>query len=411
MMKSSSPPRLLFVLPIVPWPIRRNGISLRFGPIVDYLSRRYELDLLVLAEGAETSSREGPLQLCRSVTVIRVPIVSLPPFARRIKIAWSGLAPWGLPLGASRHFAQHELEQEVVEYLKDTSYSAVVWAAGHLGVASRIRRRYPEVRFVIDLVDSPSLAIARGGLPGRILNVFSRYTAWKWRRLERRVQDIFDSAIYISSVDARSARPIPTSRTHVVPNGITFSDVPDSFRKAARGSPIIGFLGDMSYRPNVSAVLRLAHRIFPRICASFSEARLLIIGRNPVPAIRSLQSDTITVTGTVDNIWSYISEASVFVFPMTEGVGLQNKILEAMYAEVPVVTTPLAAGGLGTNSNNVLSVGDSDDDIADRTVRILRDAAQADEVARRAKQFVLREFDWETILPRYEAIVLKPGQG
>ena len=45
-----------------------------------------------------------------------------------------------------------------------------------------------------------------------------------------------------------------------------------------------------------------------------------------------------------------MTSANVFVFPMFEGSGLQNKILEAMFAGVPVVTTSIAAAGLGATA-------------------------------------------------------------
>jgi polysaccharide biosynthesis protein PslH len=219
---------------------------------------------------------------------------------------------------------------------------------------------------------------------------------------------VFSAAIYISKVDARSVRPALTSRTYVIPNGITFADAPAYFDRKPNRNAIIGFLGDMGYPPNISAVLRLAQRIFPRILATIPDARLLIIGRNPAPEIRDLQSATITVTGTVDDIWRYIAQISVFVFPMIEGVGLQNKILEAMYAQVPAVTTRIAAAGVGATSGEQLLVGETDEELAEQALRLLRDRTYAEQLARQARQYVMREFDWQKILPRYEDILLPP---
>jgi glycosyltransferase involved in cell wall biosynthesis len=399
---------MLFVLPIVPWPIRRNGISLRFAPIVEYLARRHDLDLLVLAEGEESIERQGPLQWCRSVTHLRVPVVTLPPLARKLKVAWLGLMPWGPPLGSTRHFAVRELEAEVERHLAQAPYSVVVWAAGHHETAYRLRLRHPKIRFVIDFVDSPALSMARAKTTRASLRLLSRYTAWKWRRFEKKVGDAFSAAIYISEIDARSARPALTSQVFVIPNGIALAGAPESFDRSAKRSAIIGFLGDMGYQPNISAVLRLAQRIFPRVLVANPEARLLIIGRNPAAEIRDLRAPTITITGTVDDIWPYIAQTDVFVFPMIEGVGLQNKILESMYAEVPVVTTPIAAGGVGARSGKHLLVGETDEELAEQALTLLRDRADAEQMAKQARQFVMYQFDWEKILPRYEAILLPP---
>src|SRR6516162_300185 len=78
---------LLLVLPVVPWPIRRNGYSLRFAPLVAHLARRYELDILVLAESAESLPPGGLFEECHALTLLDVPGTSAPRWLRRIKVA------------------------------------------------------------------------------------------------------------------------------------------------------------------------------------------------------------------------------------------------------------------------------------------------------------------------------------
>jgi glycosyltransferase involved in cell wall biosynthesis len=395
--------RLLLVLSIVPWPVRRNGYSLRFAPIVDYLAQRHELDVLIFAEEDEVVLPSSPLQRCHSLVVIRVPISWLPPWLRKVRTAFRGLWPWGAPRNLSG-YPRRRLERSLLRYLDHKNYSAVIWATRHLDVACNIRRKYPGTRFVLDFVDSPALGHFRHLSKGPLQRTLTRYSGWKWRRLERRAQEVFDAGIYISAVDAHTARAAHMPRIHVVPNGIFTADAPP-MAKAASSSRVIGFLGDMSYQPNISAVVRLAQRIFPRILDSLADAKLLIIGRNPVPAIKQLRSPAITVTGTVDNIWPYIAQASVFVYPMIEGTGLQNKILEAMYAGVPIVTTSIAANGIGAMNGEQLLVADADDRIVEQVLKVLSDPQYAARLAEQARSFVMREFSWSSILPRYEAIV------
>jgi len=136
---------------------------------------------------------------------------------------------------------------------------------------------------------------------------------------------------------------------------------------------------------------------------------LLIIGRDPAPEITRLSSPAISVTGTVDNIWSYIARANIFVFPMVEGAGLQNKLLEAMYAGIPIVTTSIAADGVGATSGEQLLVADTDDEIAEQVVKVLCDPEYSARLAERARSFLTREFSWSAILPRYEAIIAPPS--
>ena len=171
-MGSAPKTRLLLVLPIVPWPIRRNGYSLRFAPIVDYLSQRYVLDVLVLSDEDEVIQPMGPLQRCHSLVVNKVPISSLPSWLRKIRTAYCALSPWGAPPG-SLGYATRRLERMVLNYLELKSYSVVIWAAGHLDTACRIRKRYPGTRFIIDVVDSPTLRSSRAVSTDPILRAFT----------------------------------------------------------------------------------------------------------------------------------------------------------------------------------------------------------------------------------------------
>lgn len=401
--ESARKPSLLFVLPSVPWPIRRNGISLRFAPIIGYLAQRYELDVLVLSREDEPLPSGSLLEQCHAWDFVRVPGTTLPRWLNRIKFVYFGLSPWGPPV-YSLQDAGGRLQSALLSYLAQKDYSVIVWAADYLEVAFRIRRRYPQPRFVIDVVDSPALYAFRKASTNLFVRMVTRYDSWKWHRLERRAREAFDATIYVSKVDAQVVRTGPKARIHVVPNGIFHADAPPLARPVASGR-IIGFLGNMAYPPNISAALRLAQRIFPRIQTRLGDATLLIIGRDPAPAISQLEGPGIRVTGTVDNIWSYIAQANVFVFPMFEGTGLQNKILEAMYAGVPVVTTTIAASGLGASNGEQLVVADTDDEIANQAVKLLFDSHYSAGLAERARAFVLREFSWPAILPRYEAII------
>ena len=398
--------RILIVLPVLPWPLRESGASVRFAPIIEYLSHRYLVDILVLESQQRNSQALCPILRSGSVEILSVPTLAIPPLWRKIKTVWRALVPNGEPFGSVRHLNYADLELKIATRVHNGSYGAVVWAAGHLGMACRLRAAFPSIRFVIDIVDSPALLCSREVTSHLLKRTLRPYTAWKWRRLERRVQHSFDATIYISPVDASTAHPSSASKIFVIPNGVTKAESPRDPACVTDRRGVIGFLGDMSYLPNISAALRLAKDIFPLVRAALPGATLLIIGRNPVPSIRALESANITVTGTVEDIGVYLAKLAVCLFPMIEGAGLQNKILDAMHAKVAVVTTPLAAASLGAASGNQLLIGETDQELAQHTVALLRDPDAAAEIACRAHAFAMQRFSWNSLLPRYERLVL-----
>ena len=397
---------VLLVLSVVPWPLRRNGMSVRFAPILEYLSRTCPVDVLVLAMEEEQIPPDWPASLSRRLSVIPVaPDRAAMSLMRKLRTAILGLLPWGIPFGGSPHVSRRAIQAAVMQQLASGHYSTVIWGSSFLDIVCRLRRQVPHLRFVVDLVDSPSLAVSRARFDTPIFRFFRLYTTWKLRRLERNLHRACDACIYISPVDAAASRTTLKHRVHVIPNGIATPEMPLSRPYPASDPPIIGFIGDMSYTPNVSAALRLANDIFPRVRQSAEDAELLIIGRNPAPEIRRLQGEHVKVTGEVPDIWAFVCRVTAFGFPMTEGAGLQNKILEAMYAGAPVVTTSIAARGLEAVHGQHLLIADSDAEIAAQLLRLLSDRKFAAELAARAAEFVTHRFAWPNLLPKYAALI------
>jgi hypothetical protein len=58
----------------------------------------------------------------------------------------------------------------------------------------------------------------------------------------------------------------------------------------------------------------------------------------------------------------------------------------------------------GTNGEQLL-VAESDEEIVAQAIKLLCDPACANRLAEEARTFVMREFSWPAILPRYAAIV------
>lgn len=396
---------VLLILPELPWPLRRSGVALRFAPILSHLAQFVAVDVLVLALEYQEIPSDWPPRLSRTLSVIPVGTDGRSTVFKKVKTLLLGLSPWGIPFGASPHIARRQIQAEVLRRIESGNYSTVLWGAGLFDVACRVRRKARRPRFIVDFTDSPAVSVSRAHFDARVLRVFQRYTVWKWRRLERQLHRLCDASIYISPVDAATAHPKLKGRIHVIPNGVSVPQGSLTSSRESRGRPIIGFVGDMSYAPNISAVLRLANRIFPRVRQKFGNAELLIIGRNPAPEVRRLQSGSVTITGEVQDIWEFISRVTVFAFPMTEGAGLQNKILEAMYAGVPIVSTSMAARPLEAVHESHVLIADSDADIAAQLLRLLSDHTLAGRLATQAAEFVTKRFFWPSILPKYAAVI------
>ena len=68
-----------------------------------------------------------------------------------------------------------------------------------------------------------------------------------------------------------------------------------------------------------------------------------------------------------------MERGAVYCAPLRFASGIQNKLLEALAMEVPVVTTPVVADGLRAGGvNPPMIIADADEAIAEGVVRLLR---------------------------------------
>ena len=103
----------------------------------------------------------------------------------------------------------------------------------------------------------------------------------------------------------------------------------------------------MDYWPNVDAVCWFVNEVLPAVVAQRPRARFHIVGMNPTAAVRALAREgRVVVTGSVPDMRPYLQHARVVVAPLRVARGVQNKVLEAMAMERPVVVSASAAAAL-----------------------------------------------------------------
>ncbi|WP_142132087.1 glycosyltransferase [Arthrobacter sp. SLBN-83] len=107
--------------------------------------------------------------------------------------------------------------------------------------------------------------------------------------------------------------------------------------------PVVCFAGSLNYAPNVDSATVLVEKIAPQVWQEVPDARFVIAGRRPTPAVQALAGPQVDVLANVPSILDVFHGADVAVFPDEHGVGIRNSVLEALAAGLPVVATPVAA--------------------------------------------------------------------
>jgi len=395
---------VLIILPEFPYPFRANGLSLRYFPIIEHLSKRCVIDLIITGKySADPEIIKVLDNYCRKTTYISYPTAS-----KGIKIAkfiiWSTfLFPWAMP----RSWIQYERKNIMKAFKSATdqdTYDVVICVTGYnyplvMGITGR--------KLIVDFVDSPSLLAKRNVIGSSRTAVVRKYEWLKMVNWEAKIIRKADSTIYISPIDAGYVPSIltPGKQRTVIPNGYSAAEYTASIEPSVR-TPNIGFLGNMSYFPNIESVQWLYNNIFKPLREKRKNLTLYIIGRSPDESIVQLTDDqNVHVTGLVENIWPYINAIDVFVFPILRGGGLKNKILETMFAKRPVVTTSIGNEGLNAVSGRDLIICREPDEFRQTIERLLESPSERQQLGTSGHRYVVDRFAWEKFLKTYEMIV------
>lgn len=396
--------KILYVLPYVPSPIR-----VRPYQIIRSLARAgHRVTVAALADEFATENTLSELRrFCDAVHVVPH---SSAQGARQALLA----LPTPTPLWAA-YCRSSAMERKLRELVANGAFD--VAHVEHLRAAHFAPALAP-LPVVFDAVDCIT-ALRRQMLDSADSSLPSRLLAWEeWSKLrtyEPRVYRAFGQITVTSETDKAELNRLDAGLPPVtiVANGV------DSgyFRPDPRIVPepdTLVFSGKMSYQANHDAATFLIGEILPRLRKSRPEAKAILVGSQPSKALRSLATrvEGVEVTGYVGDIRPFLLQATLAVCPMRIGVGMQNKVLEAMAVGRPVVCSRIAARALPDSAGDGAGVYRAE--TADAFARVCADllAKPAVEVARlgqAARAYVEPRYPWsaaaETFIGLYETVM------
>ena len=385
--------RLLLLSSRPPWPPTRAD-QLTLDRLIRFLAQRgVDVDLACFvadeAEDRVLRSELGPV--CRRIATVRLPswrsyvgtLLSLP-----------GSTPMQVAYYHSREMA------ELVERRVAREHYDLVYV--HLIRMAEYARGLP-VPKVIGLQISQALNLQRMvdnvGDPAR--RFFYRIEANKVRPYEAAICRDFDRVFLVGARDVEElAKTAPVTNALVQPHG---QDVPVRARLAeARREPgAIVMSGVMATYTNVDAARWFARDIFPLVEREVPEARFWIVGRSPQREVEALaRPPHVLVTGEVPDVADWLLRAEVAVAPLRIGAGMQNKLVQAMAAGLPVVATPVANEGIGATPDLHLWLREEPRAFADAVITLLRDRPARERLGAAARDHVERHWTWEAHFER-----------
>jgi len=263
------------------------------------------------------------------------------------------------------------------------------------------RRLSPPVVFVP--YDAESLNFRMRAREGRdaFRRAYYRVETWKWQFVETRYYPLADACVAVTERDgeviARGWQSAVRSRLHVIQNGVdTTHFFPLPYPEQGNRLLISGNLASYDTAHSIGWFLRT---VLPLIRRETPGATVEIVGRDPLPSLRSLtdQVEGVTLWGYVPDLRPHLARANVYVAPLLLGTGAKNRVLEAMAMGRPVVATPLAVQGLRVQPGRHVIVATTAGEFAAAVIRLLKEEGVANQMGSAAREAVLAHHSWSVV--------------
>ena len=119
------------------------------------------------------------------------------------------------------------------------------------------------------------------------------------------------------------------------------------------------FIGGFSHAPNVDAALWFGKEIYPEILKR-QNITFYIVGSNAPDEVKNLNTTGIKYKGFVSEheLCDLYQKVRIVVVPLRYGAGIKGKVVDAMYQEVPIISTSVGIEGI-LEAESCVEIADS----------------------------------------------------
>lgn len=388
--------RVLYFSPRICWPTI-SGAHLRDFYFARTLARNAQLTYVGLVNEDAQAQAEQLRQRLEPQNGTKVYALRRDAGYRPVNILRGLIGP--TPLNVLNYTSQ-KVMAALDPILSEQSFDLIQIESMHLiAYAQHIRKVAPRTRLILDWhnIESEILARYAENDSNPLRAFYAKRTSMLSRRVEDQLLDLCDAHTVCSERERQVLLSrVPGTRIEVAGNGVDCEFFAGGATQSGDKRDVL-FMGRMDYHANIDAALYFTRTTWPLIHARRPDLRLVIVGAQPPDSIRVLASDSVVVTGTVDDVRPYYHSALISVVPLRVGGGTRLKVLEAMAAGTPVVSTTLGAEGLAVTHGIDILIADTPEAMADAVVSMQPDSPRRQELITNARQLVQAKYDWNVV--------------
>jgi glycosyltransferase involved in cell wall biosynthesis len=395
--------RILWTLPYLPWPTTSGCKTRQYHLLRALAARGHRITLLVQSKVPLSETAQQALQpllerlivlprraVHSPLNLLASPIIDYP-----MRAIINGLAP------CLRHRFEQLLDEpwDVIQIEHSYSFQPFEKALQARGLPYMLSEHTLESVMGSAVHDRLPLWL-------RPLNAFDR---WRYRRWEQRVLRQPSEVVAVSGHDADLIGQISGRLVSVVVNGVDSQHYQD-VRPALHSQRLL-FVGNFEYGANLEAIEWALEEILPQVWMSNPAVRLAIAG-HALPASWKLHwnDPRIEWVGYRPDLRELQRRSALFFAPLRYAGGSKVKILEAMAAGLPVITTGKGVSGLAGNPGEHYMSCDDSDQLALMITQLLNQPLRMAQLGEAGRQFARQRHDWSVATQQLENVHMRLSQ-
>jgi polysaccharide biosynthesis protein PslH len=265
-------------------------------------------------------------------------------------------------------------------------------------------------KLVLCAIDSPSLFFSRRAKTEKnpLKKLIWKIEILKCSIFERNFYSKVPKVLFVSDVDEKfiiQKFPFLINIGHI-PNGVNteyFSLSQPETKTTSKQHKTIIFTGNFNYSPNKKAAFFLTDEVMPILRKKIPDISLVLAGGNPCKQLLQRESESVNVTGFVDDLRPFMQRSAAFVSPILFGSGMKNKVLEAMALKMIVIGSKVSFDGIDCENfkSCIIQDGFSPFEWVDSIIDVFNCPSKYEKIGINAGKLIHEKYSWLSVQEKY----------
>ncbi|TNE79455.1 MAG: glycosyltransferase [Bacteroidetes bacterium] len=387
--------KILFLSHRIPWPLRDGGAIAIYNNILGLKQAGHVVKLLCLnpqKDQVDTTSLPSLFSDC-GLEYISID-TSIKPLAALLNLFGSG--SYNAARFANGEFASLiELSLEV--FNPDWVHIEGAFAAQYIDV---IKANQPVPCVLREHnVEYEIWQEMAAGEQNPLKKFYLNLLASRLKTYEEALWQKFDLIFSITEEDAGIMRK-RVGDTKVFNGGVGFDLSPYLAVTELGDSRKAYHLASMDWLPNQEAVEWTLNEIWPAMYSAMPEMELYLAGKKMPERFLNQNGGKLHIEAEVADVQDYSRDKGLMLVPLRSGSGIRIKTIEAMAMGKVVISTRRGLQGLGAQSGEHLLEANTAEEFAEAAALVQSDEALRQNIAQKARQFALENFELSQVIER-----------